>query len=194
MILYLVRHGQDDNTVRGGWSDSPLTEEGKRQSKALADEILLRKDELAIRRILSSDLPRARETARPTADLLNLPVELRAAFREVNNGDLAGMKNDLALVRYPGLFWNTLKWEERYPCGESPREFYERIERAWNQLSSELILRGENTMLVTHSGVIHVIRHLIQGTRYSNADKQISVPHAILIAVRHTENGWQIGW
>ncbi len=192
MILYLVRHGQDDSTVRGGWSDSPLTEEGKKQAKTLAEEILSRKDELAIRRILSSDLPRAQETARPAADLLNLLIELRPEFREVNNGDLAGMKNDLALVRYPGLFWNTLKWEERYPGGENPKEFYERIERAWHQLSGELSLCGENALLVTHSGVIHVIRHLIMGTRYSNADKQISVPHAALIAVRHTENGWQI--
>ena len=59
MILYLVRHGQDDSTVRGGWSDSPLTEEGVRQAQALSEEILLRKDELNISRVLSSDLPRA---------------------------------------------------------------------------------------------------------------------------------------
>lgn len=28
MICYLVRYGQDDDSVRGGWSDCPLTELG----------------------------------------------------------------------------------------------------------------------------------------------------------------------
>lgn len=32
MICYLVRHGQDDETVRGGWSDHPLTEAGIHQA------------------------------------------------------------------------------------------------------------------------------------------------------------------
>jgi len=192
MILYLVRHGQDDSTVRGGWSDSPLTAEGLLQADALAGEILRRRDELALSRILSSDLPRALETAAPAARALNLPIEKRSEFREVNNGELAGMKNDLALIRYPGLFWNTLKWEENYPGGESPKEFFERIRSAWEALSRELIPRGENIMLVTHSGVIHVIRHLISGTVYSNTDKQLPVPHAQLIPVRFSVGGWQI--
>ena len=192
MILYLVRHGQDDSTVRGGWSSSPLAEEGARQAESLAKEILLRRDELNIARILSSDLPRAQQTAQPSANALTLPVELRSEFREVNNGELAGMKNDLALVRYPGLFWNALRWDERYPGGESPREFKERIARAWTALSAELVQRKENVMLVTHSGVIHVIRHLILGTSYSNAEKQIPVPHAQLIPVRFLNGLWHI--
>ena len=192
MILYLVRHGQDDSTVRGGWSDSPLTEEGVRQAQSLAKEILLRKDELAIRRIFSSDLPRALQTAQPIAEALNLPVEPLPPFREVNNGELAGMKNDLALIRYPGLFWNTLGWEEAYPGGESPKAFRERIEVAWNRLAAELAQENKNALLFTHSGVIHVIRHLILGTVYSNATKQIPVPYASLIPVRFSGGIWHI--
>jgi len=192
MILYLVRHGQDDSTVRGGWSDSPLTGEGIRQAQALQDEILRRREELNIRRILSSDLPRALQTAQPTADALNIPIELHPEFREVNNGELAGMKNDLALLRYPGLFWNTLRWDEAYPGGESPREFTGRIERAWNRLSSGLIQYNENALLFTHSGVIHVLRHLIRGTVYSNHEKQISIPHAHLIPAEYDGKTWHI--
>ena len=192
MILYLIRHGQDDSTVRGGWSNSPLTEEGVRQAQALSEEILLRKDELNISRILSSDLPRALQTAQPAAEALNLPVEPMPQLREVNNGELAGMKNDLALIRYPGLFWNTLGWEERYPGGESPKEFMERIRRAWKQLASELVQENKNALLFTHSGVIHVIRHQIRGTAYSNREKQISVPHTRLIPVIFSDGGWQI--
>ena len=39
MYIYLIRHGKDDETVRGGWSNSPLTEEGILQVHRLADEI-----------------------------------------------------------------------------------------------------------------------------------------------------------
>jgi len=192
MILYLVRHGQDDSTVRGGWSNSPLTEEGRKQARVLSEEILRRKDELSIRRILSSDLPRAVETAQLTADALNLPIEQLAEFREVNNGELAGLKNDLALVRYPGLFWNSLQWEESYPGGESPKEFFERIALAWNRLSEELIKENENSILFTHSGVIHVIRHLIRGTAYSNSQKQLPIPHAQLYPAEYDGSSWRI--
>lgn len=36
MKIYIVRHGQDDASVRGGWSISPLTATGIKQSYALA--------------------------------------------------------------------------------------------------------------------------------------------------------------
>ena len=62
MICYLVRHGKDDETVRGGWSDSPLTAEGVQQAERLAAE-LLAAGGLSIGVIYSSDLPRARQTA-----------------------------------------------------------------------------------------------------------------------------------
>ncbi len=192
MTIYLVRHGQDDSTVRGGWSSSPLTDEGAIQARMLADMITRRKDELDIRRILSSDLPRALQTAQPTADALGLNTELCPQFREVNNGELAGMKNDLALVRYPGLFWSTLRWNEKYPGGESPKEFFERIEGAWRHLTDEINTQEGNIMLVTHSGVIHIIRHLIHDTIYSNADRQPPVPHASLIPVHFEEGVWRI--
>lgn len=192
MTIYLVRHGQDDSTVRGGWSSSPLTDEGAEQARMLADMITRRKDELDIRRILSSDLPRALQTAQPTADMLGLNTELQPQFREVNNGELAGMKNDLALVRYPGLFWNTLGWNEEYPGGESPKKFFERIKGAWRHLTEEIKTQAGNTMLVTHSGVIHIIRHLILGIAYSNAERQPPVPYATLIPVHFEDEAWRI--
>ena len=36
MVCYLVRHGKDDDTVRGGWSQQPLTAEGKIQADRMA--------------------------------------------------------------------------------------------------------------------------------------------------------------
>ena len=70
MILYLVRHGKDDETVRGGWSDQPLTAEGICQAEAMS----ITMTERNIRHIYSSDLPRAMQTAEILAEKLQLPV------------------------------------------------------------------------------------------------------------------------
>jgi len=192
MICYLVRHGQDDPDVRGGWSDSPLVEEGEEQALMLAQTLLESQNELRISRILSSDLPRAVDTALPAAEMLGLEVELRPEFREVNNGELAGMNNELALVRYPGLFYATLGWDEEYPGGESPHQFQMRIQDAWRQLSEELLQKNQNVLLITHSGVIHIIRHLLHGTTYSNSEKQFHVPHTSLFPVEYRDGAWHM--
>ena len=89
MICYLVRHGKDDDTVRGGWSGQPLNDEGKAQADELAS--FIQRNDLGIKRIYSSDLLRAMQTAQSVADKLYLPIIPMPEFREVNNGDLAGM-------------------------------------------------------------------------------------------------------
>lgn len=186
MRIYLVRHGKDQEGIRGGWSDQPLTEEGYRQARSLAEYV-----DFPVDAIYSSDLPRAMQTAEPIAEKLSLPICKRPEFRETNNGELAGMKNQLALVRYPGLFWNTLGWEERYPGGESPREFYERICRAWDTFQNEVLTSGENVILVTHSGVIQVIRCVLRGQPYSNKVRHQKVEYAKPIALKYEDNTWK---
>ena len=108
-MIYLIRHGKDDDTVRGGWSDASLTDVGITQVRALSKRL---KSEIEIGAIFSSDLPRAKETAEILGEAFGLPVFLRPEFRETNNGLLAGMKNEIANERYPGLFWNSLGWDE----------------------------------------------------------------------------------
>ena len=43
MICYIVRHGKDDETVRGGWSRHSLVPEGVAQVRTLGAEILEKK-------------------------------------------------------------------------------------------------------------------------------------------------------
>ena len=122
MKCYLVRHGKDDDSVRGGCSDAPLTEQGIEQVNALAND-LASNLQLNISRIFSSDLFRAKQTAEIISKAINVPVVYLPQFREVNNGVLAGMKNTEALKKYPGLFgtrtflWlRILKQDEAVTC------------------------------------------------------------------------------
>ena len=150
----------------------------------------MEKNGLAIQKIYSSDLLRAMQTAQIVADSLHLPIMPKIEFREVNNGDLAGMKNELVAEHYPGLYWNTLAWEQRYPGGESPREFYERIRCSWEVFQKDILERNENVMLVTHGGVMRVILSTVKGETYSNQTTPRKIRNAELIALKYQNGEW----
>lgn len=180
-MIYLVRHGKDDDTVRGGWSSHGLSPIGVQQVHALAEEIASRKIDIDC--IYSSDIRRAAETAEILSACLGYPIEYIPELREADNGDLAGMKNDLADARYPGLYWSTLDYDERYPNGESPEMFYHRIEAAWLDLNRKLKQTAKNALLVTHGGVIEAILCIEHGIAFSNQTKHFSAPCAKLIPI-----------
>lgn len=175
MKIYIVRHGQDDNTVRGGWSDCSLTNLGIEQAKSLAELLKYNCVEYNIGKIITSDLKRAVQTAEIVADALDLKTEKSAELREVNNGDLAGMKNEIADKLYPNLYWRNLEWQQKYPNGESPEDFYERVYEAWNNLTQNYKNYDRNILLITHGGVINIIKTIVNNEKYSNKNKYFGV-------------------
>lgn len=182
MTIYLVRHGKDDDTRRGGWSSHGLLPAGVEQVRALAEETV--RAGLRIDRIYASDLPRAAETAEILAGYLGCPVEYIPGFREVDNGRLAGMENTLAEKQYPGLYWSALDYNECYPDGESPELFFHRVQTAWSELRDRWSEQGEkDAILVTHGGVIEAILCMEKKIAFSNRERHFSAPHAKLIPV-----------
>ena len=168
MKVFFIRHGKDDDRYRGGWSDLDLTPEGKQQAKLLADYLKEYNREYRIGKIISSDLPRAMTTAKIIADKLDIPVQKQIQLREMNNGDLAGMPNDEAIERYPGIFFRSLKMDEPYPNGESPNEFFARIKKWFDDFTEQYKNTDKNILVVTHGGVINIIYHLVNGIEWSN--------------------------
>ena len=132
MRIFFIRHGKDDGNYRGGWSDMPLVDEGKEQVKKLAKFLEEKEDEYKIEKIISSDLLRAKQTTEIINEKLKVPVEYTERLREMNNGKIAGMLNVEVEKLYPGLYYNTLRMDERYPGGESPIEFYSRMQEIEN--------------------------------------------------------------
>lgn len=175
MKFIFIRHDKDDGKYRGGWSEQDITDEGIEQATKLAKYLDDNKENLNIKKFVTSDLKRAVTTTNIANKNLDLPVELDSGLREMNNGDLAGMLNDEALVKYPGIFFSTLKMAERYPNGESPIEFYNRI-KDWFYKSIDLYkdVNG-NIAFVTHSGVINIIYHIVKGLEWSNKEKSFKV-------------------
>lgn len=136
MNIYLVRHGDDDERYRGGWSQLPLIDEGIEKSKKLAiylkEEMNSNKEEkIKVNRIISSDLKRARMTADIINEKLNVDIKYDDRIRENNNGIFAGMLTEEAVKNYDNPFFTNLKYNESFPEGESPKEFFHRIRKAF---------------------------------------------------------------
>lgn len=180
MKLYLVRHGKDTPNVRGGWSNEPLTEEGIHEVIELSKKF----DDIHFDYVLSSDLKRAVQTCELLVSHLNWSgdVSYESRLREVNNGKLAGMTNEIVKVTFPGLFWNTLEWDERYPDGESPKVFFERISSFLDDIKDRYD-NNDALLVITHHGVIEVILSIVSNVDYSNKVKNFNIPTASLSVV-----------
>ncbi|WP_346887435.1 histidine phosphatase family protein [Clostridium sp. UBA1056] len=195
MRIYLVRHGQDDDNYRGGWSNRGLIEEGTKQAKLLASFLCKNRENYSISKIISSDLERTVETTRELKDILNVPVEYSSDWREMNNGELAGMDNKEALERYPGLFYNTLDMNERYPEGESPIEFYNRIKSSFEYLCNNISMETEkdNIMIVTHGGVIEVLYYILNNYEWTNKSPNLCKTSTTGIhMIEYIDGNWKI--
>lgn len=171
MKIYVMRHGQEIDTVRGGWSSVGLSEQGIVQVETTVNHIVKNQRKFNIKKIISSDLERAKQSALIASDRLDVDVEFMSEFREINNGDLADMKNEIADKLYPNIYYRTLDFDEHYPNGESPNEFYTRVKSAWQKLIQTNC--NGNILLVTHGGVINVIESIIDGKIYSNKELYI---------------------
>lgn len=74
--------------------------EGVVQARWLANYLGEKKEKYGITGIVSSDLPRTKETADILASELDLPVVTDERLREADNGSLAGMANAEALEKF----------------------------------------------------------------------------------------------
>ncbi|MGE5580045.1 MAG: histidine phosphatase family protein [Bacillota bacterium] len=170
MIIYLVRHGQDDDSCRGGWSHHGLTQEGVAQARRPAERVDEKRDDFLIRSLIISDLERAAETATEIGARLGLEVEYSPEWRETSNGILAGMPSSIADRFYPHISFTSLAMDERFPGGESSAENYQRIKIAWENLCDSVLSwnAAPNVMLVTHRRAINIVYYLVKGLPWTN--------------------------
>jgi 2,3-bisphosphoglycerate-dependent phosphoglycerate mutase len=142
--LWLVRHGATDWSDTGrfnGWTDVPLNEQGRLQARSLRERLAT----MEFAGVWSSDLVRARETARLA---VGEPVRDRR-LRELDFGSLEGRRWDecpldvrRSLVAFDGF---------EAPAGESVEELRSRVLQFVGALPA-----GQH-LLFTHGGVIRLL-------------------------------------
>jgi len=164
MILLLIRHGQSVANSEGrlqGQFDSPLTEEGRDQARALAGR-LARHIEIPSA-IYASDLLRAAKTAEILAAALDVPVILDARLREYDIGVLTNIVWREIETLYPDV-WHDLhhsrEWA-RIPGEEGTEALHQRLEAALNDIRAAHS-DDETVAIVSHGGSLGtILAHLL---------------------------------
>lgn len=169
-MIYLIRHGLDDENYIGGYSNVGLIEEGKKQVEQSAR--WLTKNVKGITKIYSSDVKRAIESAEIVNKYLELNIEYTKNLRELDKGKLNGMPKNKAQVLYPDYI-DVKDVNIKYPNGESMLDLYKRIKKLLTYINEY-----DNSLLVTHRGVINMIYTLLNSDTLSMDKKRYNVVHA----------------
>lgn len=153
--LYLVRHGETDwnqKSIFQGQTDVDLNKKGRDQACKTAELF----QEIEIDQIYSSDLKRAKNTARLIVRDKNLEVRENKQLREVSFGDWEGLSFAEIKKQYPDqvVSWQQDPIHNSPPAGEKLLNFKLRIEDFFEKIISRH--QGDKILVVTHGGVIKV--------------------------------------
>ena len=168
-MIYLMRHGMDDERFIGGYSDVGLVDIGIRQIDDVGRWLL--NQNFDIRKIYTSDIVRAIESANIVNKYLNLDLFVDDKLREQNKGILNGMDRMIANLMY-FEYVNCNDINMRYPSGESLVDLYLRIKEFLLNISIY-----DNSLLVTHRGVINMLYYLTSGDNLDMDKGKYNVGH-----------------
>ncbi len=169
-MIYLIRHGLDDENYIGGWSDVDLIDKGVKQ---VQDSIKFIVDKsLIINRIISSDIKRAVSTASIINKELNLEIIFSNKLRELDKGLYTGLlksslsNNELKTIKNFTIY-------DKYPDGESMIDLYKRMKVYLNDLKNI-----DDVLIVTHRGVINMFYYILNNVDLDMNKEKFNVNHA----------------
>lgn len=153
--LILLRHGQTlHNATRRtqGQLDTELAPSGWEGARLIAEELA----SYGITRIYSSDLKRAKDTARVISDRIGIPAVVEPRFRETHLGQWQGLAHHEVDKQYPGAraAWrHDPTWAP--PGGESRLEVATRTKQALDEIM-ELYSEWDDgvVLVVAHGGAL----------------------------------------
>lgn len=194
--LVLVRHGITDWNREGrfqGHLDPPLGDDGRREASMVAER-LMEDPDLRPRRVISSSLGRALETAAPIAERAGVRVEPEPRLIEIGQGAWEGRYYaEVALSdarRYAA--WRRASGTRRPPGGEPTRSALGRVASLLTELT-----RGSGAWpvcVVSHGGTLRVLARLLfdlQPTRSWALDvDNASIGVALRIGTRWRLERW----
>lgn len=166
--LLFIRHGEDEQDKTGGWSSNSITKQGVEQvinlKNVIKDKIRITENKI----VISSDLNRAKQTTEILFDSLE-SVIFDERLRECNNGDLANLTKEQFQITFPFMYFDSLKYNEHYPNGESPKENYYRVRNFFEEIN--LKYENKDLIIVAHAGTYGILKSLINGIVWSNKQK-----------------------
>ncbi len=150
--FYLIRHGESVANVThitaGGQMDSPLTETGREQARALKP--FLPHLDIQPEVLYHSDMQRARDTALILNESLDLEAQEMHNLREHDMGEWDGQPWHLILPK--------LENGETPAGGEGESAFAQRIQSTL----TTILEKGKLPIIVAHGGLFHAMGFLYE--------------------------------
>ena len=192
--LVLVRHGQSHGNLErrfGGHGPTPLTALGHAQA-ALTGAALAQSDKPTV--LISSDLPRARQTAEPIAKACGLELVLNPGLRERSVGVFDDMLFSDAEAKHPEA-WAKLVSRDPEACppgGETIDEVYQRVSGAIDAIAEEHM--GKRVIAVSHGiAIFHAIAHIFGlGSPATGLNVFALVGNCSVSRFRHQPPWWRV--
>ncbi len=159
-LITLVRHGESVGNAEArhqGQLDFPLTERGTAQAQALAER--WRREGRRYDALIASPLRRALETARILGEALNLTPETDPLWMERNNGLLAGLRWEEALVQYPPPEMLHLY----DPVGHQGESIWDLYLRAGEAIRRLMRRPPGRYVVVSHGGLLQMVLYNLFG-------------------------------
>ena len=159
--LWLIRHGESTSNRDGqfqGWGQSPLSPLGQAQAARLAEYLHGRR----FHALYSSDLARAKETAKYLSATLDVLMQKDEQLRELDFGDWSGLTANEIAEQYPEEWTEQPRFDpaRRRGGGESFYDLQARVVPALTKISQRH--PGERVLVVSHGGVIRAyVAHLL---------------------------------
>ena len=150
--IYIIQHCQSEhhvNELTGGWTDTPLTDLGKKQAKAVVKELKAMK--ITNFDLYSSDLKRAYMTAEFISNEFNLNINMEESLREINNGVAVNKTKEWA---NNNKLYKSKKLEIDKPLwlnAETPRELHNRMSKFIEQHLTDIT---NDVVIVSHGVAI----------------------------------------
>lgn len=185
--LILVRHGYSTSNASGtytGQLDAPLNEIGHAQAAQLADHLC---QSYEIDAVYTSDLSRAVETARPTAERMGLEIHRERDLRELDTGKWTGLPYAEVGVRYAADL-TAYRQGVDAPCtgGESIRGASERLLDCLERIAKEQ--DGKTALVCSHALCCRLIAALADTGNIADVTAYGAPPNASF-SVYEYENG-----
>lgn len=185
----LVRHGQTDWNAEGRWQGqipTDLNADGHAQAQALARSLHGR----PIGSIISSDLPRAYQTAEAIGQVVGVAPQADEQWREFHLGIFQGHTRQEIETHFP-YEWAAFRadyWGYVVPGGESRRALQSRVFAAWTALTDHA--KGPEVVIVSHGGSIRMLlAALFEG---DSALSQLHIENTSVTVVERDGAGWRL--
>ena len=186
MEILLIRHGETAwNRERRmqGHIDIPLNQEGRRQAHALGAALAAERPDA----IWSSDLQRARHTAKAIADAHDMTVQLSESLRERCYGVFEGLTYQEIGERYPEAMrqWKARDLHARFPAGEREAETLNEFHRRCVDAVTGIARGhdGEKLVIVAHGGVLDCLYRAATGMAL-DAERNFGIVNAAINRLR----------